>query len=236
MQEIFHHIYHSLDQHCWFFNPKWTLKFPALIQGSIKPGICSNSTSLLLVYKKLTKNYAWAWMAKLLKKAYEHQIPFASCSSSPYHGITQKATQAEELHRQKRWKGHIETNRATESHTCSSSSSSICFTGNSSIIAPARERGREGGRLGLFPSATKNKKQVHVVIITTSGNRYRSRKDARKKKLQKKKHTHTFRRRKRRRQDNNKQKKKRTADSVRNEDAKETKCKEDESKPKKEKN
>jgi hypothetical protein len=98
-----------------------------------------------------------------------------------------------------------------------------------------REVGREGGRLGLFPSATRNKKQVHVVIITTSGNRYRSRKDARKKKLQKKK-KNTFRRRKRRRQDNNKQKKKRTADSVRNEDAKETKCKEDESKPKKEKN
>jgi hypothetical protein len=134
--------------------------------------MCSNATSLL-VYKKLTKNYAWAWMAKLLKKAYEHQIPFASSSSSLYHGFTQEATQAEELHRQKRWKRHLETNRATESHTCSSSSSSICFTGNTSIIAPAREGGREGWRLGLFPSATKKKKQVHVVIIKTSGNRYR---------------------------------------------------------------
>jgi hypothetical protein len=29
-------------------------------------------------------------MAKLLKKAYEHQIPFASSSSSPYHGFKNK--------------------------------------------------------------------------------------------------------------------------------------------------
>jgi hypothetical protein len=116
----------------------------------------------------------------------------------------------------------------TESHTCSSSSSSICFTGNSSIIAPARE----GGRLGLCPSATKNKKQVHVVIITTSGNRYRSREDARKKKLPQRKKKKTLTEEEKE-GDKTTTKKKRTADSVRNEDAKETKRKEDESKQKK---